>query len=466
MKKCLMFSAVLCLLISLAIGVRITRGAETGEWTGKTKEELDAALWEELFKDEIDEERLRAFFASHAETPDSGDLRELSRKNTVDLALIKNRRRDGIQVELDEEKIRALVKHGADVNMRDATGKTPLMRALDTPSLFAFLLENGADVNAVISVDVGRGSRIVETENGSYIVDIAPSIPDRLVSSDGTIEYGSQWRRDSRYPNGALAEGSTLTLLLQKKDRGSRSGRNLDNNLILEETRILIGHGADVNRSFAGKTPLMILCELAWQLKDNERGFASELIDCLVSGGADVNLKDDQGRTAVMYALSNCLRSDSLNGPVIRKLIESGADINIRDSGDTPLLYFAKTVTRPNIWNASDGQEWIEKKALGIADNIKLFIEAGADVNRADGDGVTPLMAFAENGCMLDAVRVLVEAGADVRARDAWGKGVIPRDFSDEIAVDLDGLIYLIDAVNDKAFLADEDGSSMLACNI
>jgi ankyrin repeat protein len=453
MKKGLMFSAVLCLLISLAIGARIVQGAAADEWAGKTKEELDEAFREELFKDELGYERLRAFFASYDKEPDEGYSRDLWEKNDRDFADIKNRRQRGLLAELDEEKIRALVGHGADVNMRDAAGKTLLMRALDMPSLFVFLLENGADVNAVISADAG-----------SLTVETAPRHTNKLVSSDGTIEY--EWDPGSSSPRRILGEECALTLLLQRREIYSRPVKNLDNNLFLEKARMLISHGADVNRLFAGKTPLMIVCELAWQLNESERGVAAEMIDCLLSGGADVNVKDGQGRTAIMYSFTNCLMSDSLNEPIIRKLIESGADVNIRDSGDTPLLYFAKTVTRPKTWYASRGQGWVEKKALGIADDIKIFIDAGADVNCADGGGVTPLMAFAENGCMLDAVRVLVEAGADVRARDARGKGVIPRAFSDEVDVDLDGLIYLIDAVNDKAFLTDGDGTSMLARNV
>jgi ankyrin repeat protein len=381
---------------------------------------------------------------------------------------------------LDEEKIRTLVRHGADINMRDAVGKTLLMRALDTPSLFVFLVESGADVNAVISLEeviriidtsseryiIGTSPVVDTGSSGRYIVDIGPNFYDRLVSSDGTVELGSRWNRKSTVPSPIFEGESALTLLLQKKDRDLRSGANLDNNLILEEARMLIAHGADVNRLFAGKTPLMTVCEFAWQFKDNEREFASELIDCLIGGGADINVKDGRGRTAIMYALSNCLSSDSLNEPIIRKLIESGADVNVRDSGDTPLLYFAKTIMRPNAWFVTSGREWTEKKALGIAGNIKIFIEAGAAVNYADSDGVTPLMAFAENGCMLGVMRALVEAGADVRARDARGACAITRAFSDRIAVDLDGLIYLIDAVNDKAFLTNKDGTSTLARNM
>ena len=40
------------------------------------------------------------------------------------------------------------LQKGADVNARDAYGRTPLMWALDNPEIVRFLVENGADVNA------------------------------------------------------------------------------------------------------------------------------------------------------------------------------------------------------------------------------------------------------------------------------------------------------------------------------
>ena len=40
------------------------------------------------------------------------------------------------------------LQKGADVNARDAYGRTPLMWALDNPEAVRFLVENGADVNA------------------------------------------------------------------------------------------------------------------------------------------------------------------------------------------------------------------------------------------------------------------------------------------------------------------------------
>jgi ankyrin repeat protein len=48
-----------------------------------------------------------------------------------------------------------------------------------------------------------------------------------------------------------------------------------------------------------------------------------------------------------------------------------------------------------------------------VCKNQTLLIEAGADINKADDDGVTPLYIAAELG-QEAIVRALIEAGADV----------------------------------------------------
>lgn len=49
------------------------------------------------------------------------------------------------------------------------------------------------------------------------------------------------------------------------------------------------------------------------------------------------------------------------------------------------------------------------------------MIDAGADVNAADADGETALMAAAEKG-HVSKVKVLLDHGANVNARDRRGK--------------------------------------------
>ena len=56
----------------------------------------------------------------------------------------------------------------------------------------------------------------------------------------------------------------------------------------------------------------------------------------------------------------------------------------------------------------------------GRADEVRSLLDAGADVNAADADGITPLMATAMNG-NLSLARLLLSAGADRRPCNKWG---------------------------------------------
>jgi ankyrin repeat protein len=52
---------------------------------------------------------------------------------------------------------------------------------------------------------------------------------------------------------------------------------------------------------------------------------------------------------------------------------------------------------------------------------MRLLLQAGADVDASNADGLTPLMAASQAG-HLGAVSVLVEAGADLDQRDRLGR--------------------------------------------
>ena len=81
-------------------------------------------------------------------------------------------------------------------------------------------------------------------------------------------------------------------------------------------TKMLIEHGADVNRETPYGTPLMNASTNEWN---------KEIIDMLLEAGADVNKKDRNGRTALFYASAfNC-------NDVLTKLLAAGADIEVKD---------------------------------------------------------------------------------------------------------------------------------------
>lgn len=123
-------------------------------------------------------------------------------------------------------------------------------------------------------------------------------------------------------------------------------------------------------------------------------GNVNDLLKAL-SQGADVDGKDDDGRTAMINAAWRG-RSD-----VIQILLDHGADIAISDDrGRTPM-----------IWGAINGQTKV----------VRALLDAGAEPNRSDEEGVTALMRAAWNGHRA-IVDMLLQFGSDPARRDKNGR--------------------------------------------
>jgi serine/threonine-protein phosphatase 6 regulatory ankyrin repeat subunit B len=160
----------------------------------------------------------------------------------------------------------------------------------------------------------------------------------------------------------------------------------------LSKVRCLVKAGADVNlRDNIGRTALM---DAAWRID------SYAVFDCLASTGADINAKDLNGRNALMLA------SGSGNVKAVKDLIKLGADVNVQDnSGKTALMEAA--------WNFTD-----ESSREVVAELVK----SGADVNVQDNEGESALM-YAYN----DVVKMeeLIKAGANVNLQNNEGKTVL-----------------------------------------
>lgn len=123
-----------------------------------------------------------------------------------------------------------------------------------------------------------------------------------------------------------------------------------------------------------------------------------EMVELLLSRGADVKRRGESGRTILMRL------DDDATSDLVWDLINAGAEVNAKsETGDTPLMAAA----------------YEENGEI-----LKALLEAGADVNSKNEDGQTALMVAAEHG-RLQNVRALVLAGADINLVDAEGKNAL-----------------------------------------
>lgn len=191
----------------------------------------------------------------------------------------------------------------------------------------------------------------------------------------------------------------------------------------------LLDAGVNVNASFqrdeselSGKTALMIA---------SSRGY-SDLVEKLISRGADVNRKHYSGQTALMFA------AHGGDVSTIKALLRAGADPNTKvvafHAGElTPLTITINTRHEQrfevaNILLAAKAEVNFKGRflmsplmhALEDLEMVKLLIAHGADVNQRNFRGATALMGAA-CGRDVSVVKYLIEKGADVNARDSDG---------------------------------------------
>ena len=127
-------------------------------------------------------------------------------------------------------------------------------------------------------------------------------------------------------------------------------------------------------------------------------GTARQIRDAL-DAGAEVDARDDDGRTALMWAAR-----DNMDIDAIKALLDAGADVDARDDdGRTALMWAARDNTDINA--------------------IEALLDAGADIDARDVGGRTALMWAAK--CNSDKfVNALIDAGADIHMRDDEGRSI------------------------------------------
>ena len=155
-------------------------------------------------------------------------------------------------------------------------------------------------------------------------------------------------------------------------------------------------------------------------------------VNLLLKNGADVNLRDKDGWTALMYAVRY---QNNLN--ILNMLIENAAYIRVRNKFNaTPLLMAADYSQNPEIISvllknrSVSEDEGFRAFIFAITGNsssdhireakIKLFLDMGIPLNRL-WKGQTPLMYAAQYGKSTLVLKQLIDAGANPALQDENG---------------------------------------------
>ena len=323
--------------------------------------------------------------------------------------------------------VNLLLKAGADVNSKDEDECTALIFALLAcqESCVDVLIAAGADVNVTYK---GRSALM------QVVIDKSERLVDKLIAagadvnavdeSGNSVLIHSVYARDDEHCVNVLVKAGAdvnysyggLTVLMAAAIQGHvnsvraliKAGADVNkksNNIITNHTdtveRVLKG---SPNREQEMDTTSLVLAA---------RCVKSKCVEALIEGGADVNLTDEDGCTALLAASSSKENLMDIY-TCMKLLIDAKADVNAPDNnGNTALLF---TVNKIQYQSEGDPGYAHENKRL-----FDLLLQSGAKVNLANHKNITPLILTARFGCP-KYVEVLVKAGADVNLVTADGE--------------------------------------------
>lgn len=238
----------------------------------------------------------------------------------------------------DGEMIKALVRNGADLSLRDK-GLSAIFYAAVSSNLSALqaFIDLGVDVNET------------ETQTGEDVSVLMFSLmrPDAFESAKFLVKAGADINRK-------IKDGRTPLLFF------------LASGWSTQKIKSLIDLGANVDTTDStGLGPLM------YAIVHDDK---PEMVKLFIDAGADMNAREKRGYTVLMIAASHAKKTPE----VIKMLIDAGAEIDaLGPEKETAIFHAAGGNTNPRA--------------------IEMFLEAGADLTIVDEVNDTPYKMIKKN---------------------------------------------------------------------
>jgi hypothetical protein len=299
--------------------------------------------------------------------------------------------------------VRALIAHGADAEAADANGETPLGLALEHGAIQHWL--DWGDWTrprrALTAADLPAATRVGALTAVERLLELGFDV-DTRDAQGATALLHACGAGHREIASRLLGAGADATLVASSGVTPLAAAVAARRDALVG---LLLDHGVAVDQRLPGDTTaLMVAAALGYP----------EIVEHLLAGGADIHAVDTGGRTALHVAAQfGFEHNDSLRARrLFDVLFKHGADVNrVDNEGKTPLLLLLGAQFKPGA--ACDGTH--------LAALLPVLLDAGARLEHADQRGVTALHACAMHA-LLPAARVLLARGADRQAADAFGR--------------------------------------------